>query len=131
MGLITEWRFKCIEGYTDYLICDNGEAWSTKRGGKKLNLKPSKKKKYPRIRISNKGKELYLWVNRTVASHFIGDCSGLEVHHLDNDTWNNYYTNLKIVTKRENLDHRNKNNGWKTVKQTNYEQGSTRSDYPF
>jgi hypothetical protein len=112
--MITEWRFKLIEGYSNYLICDNGEAWSTKRGGKKLNLKPSKKKKYLRIRISLQGKEKYLWAHRTVAAHFIGDITDMEVHHCDNNTWNNYWKNLKITTKRENLDYRNQNNGWTT-----------------
>lgn len=113
MELVTEWKFSKIKGHEDYLICNSGEAWTTKRGGKKLHLKPSKRKKYLRIRVRHKKKEIYLWAHREVASHFIGDCEGLEVHHIDNNTWNNRDVNLKIVTKRENLDYRNKNNGWK------------------
>jgi hypothetical protein len=111
--MITEWRFSPIKGNEDYIICDDGTAFSTKRKGKKLSLKPSKKKKYLRIRICKKAKESYLWVHRMVAAHFIGDIKGMEVHHIDNNTRNNHYTNFKIVTKRENLDYRNINNGWK------------------
>jgi len=110
--LVTEWKFSPIKRAEEYIIVNNGEAWSTKRKGKKLNLKPSKKKKYLRIRICTQGIESYLWVHRVVASHFIGDIKGYEIHHLDNDTWNNHENNLKIVTKRENLNYRNINNGW-------------------
>jgi len=112
MELITEWRFSPIKGYEDYIICDDGTAYSKKRGGKKLNLKPSKRKKYPRIRICINGKESYLWMNRIVASHFIGDVIGKEVHHDDDDTWHNHWKNLIIMTKRENLDIRNQRNGY-------------------
>lgn len=110
-NLITEWRFSPIKGYEDYLICDDGSAFTLKRG-KKLNLKPSQKQLYLRIRVRHKKKERYLWAHRVVASHFIGDVTNMEVHHNDNDPRNNYHGNLKIVTKRENLDFRNQNQGW-------------------
>jgi hypothetical protein len=110
--MITEWQFKPIDNHPDYIICNDGTSYSCKRKWKILNLKPSKKKKYLRIRIRIEGREKYLWAHRTVAKHFIGDITDKEVHHIDNNTWNNHYTNLKIVTKRENLDFRNINQGW-------------------
>lgn len=111
VGLRIEWKFKRIKGYENYIVCNDGSFYNKK--GKRMILKPSKKKKYPRLRVSVNGEEKYLWANRLVAGHFIGDIEGMEVHHDDRDTWNNNETNLRIVTKRENLDIRNKDNGWK------------------
>lgn len=111
--MITEWRFSSIKNHPDYIICDDGSAYSCKSKGKRLNLKPSHKQPYLRIRVRVNGKEKYLWAHRMVAAHFIGDIIGMEVHHIKNDPRNNNYINLRIVTKRENLDLRNQNNGWK------------------
>ena len=110
--LRTEWKFSPIKNHPEYIICDDGTAYSTKRGGKVLCLKPSKKKKYLRIRVRVNKEEKYLWAHRVVAAHFIGDIHGMEVEHNDRNTRNNDKTNLRIVTKRENLDIRNRKNGW-------------------
>lgn len=102
--MITEWRFKVLDKYPDRIICDSGEIYS-QRNGKNLKLKTSRKGGYLRARLYNdKGEEYYSWVHRMVGYAFLGDCTGLEVHHNDRDVTNNYYKNLKILTKQENLD---------------------------
>lgn len=95
------WRFKKLDKYPNRIICDDGSIYNQK--GKKLSLKPGKGK-YLRCRMYHLGKETYTWVQRMVAYAFLGDCTGLEVHHNDRDRQNNYYKNLRIMTKQENLD---------------------------
>lgn len=99
--LVTEWRFKKLDKYPNRIICDSGEIYN--KFGKKLNLKPGKGK-YLRCRMYNNGIESYTWVHRMVGYAFLGDCTGLEVHHKDRNRQNNYYKNLEIMTKKENLD---------------------------
>jgi hypothetical protein len=88
--MILEWRFKLLEKYKR-IVCDDGDFYTTK--GKKLNLKPSRGG-YLRVRIYNKGKEIYKWAHRLVYTAFIGDCTSLHVHHIDKIQTNNYYLNL-------------------------------------
>jgi hypothetical protein len=99
--MITEWRFKQLDKYPNRIICSDGQIYNSK--GKKLALKPGKGK-YLRCRMYNKEKEFYTWVHRMVAYAFLGDCTGLEVHHKNRNRGYNYYTNLEIMTKKENLD---------------------------
>src|SRR5688500_12314213 len=98
--MITEWRFKTLDKYPDRIICDDGSVYN--KYGKKLSLKMGKGR-YLRARMYNKGKEFYTWVHRMVAYAFLESPEGLEVHHIDRDRQNNYYLNLKVMTKQENL----------------------------
>jgi hypothetical protein len=98
--MITEWRFKKLDKYPDRIVCDDGSVYN--KYGKKLSLKPGKGR-YLRCRMYNKGKEFYIWIHRMVAYAFLGDATGLEVHHKDRNRQNNYYLNLEIMTKQENL----------------------------
>ena len=99
----TEWLFKRLDKYPNRLICSDGSIYHAKNG-KKMALKPGKGK-YLRARLYKNGKEYYSWVHRMVAYCF-SDISpeGLEVHHNDRNRQNNNDYNLKVMTKKENLD---------------------------
>src|SRR5690348_4110270 len=106
--MITEWRFRILDKYPDRIICDDGSIYN--KIGKRMALKPGKGR-YLRCRMYTKGwKEWYCWVHRMVAYAFLGDCTRLEVHHNDRNRQNNHYLNLRIMTKKENLDLREWNN---------------------
>lgn len=45
-----------------------------------------------------------IYVHRIIASTFIGDCEGLEVHHLDSDKSNNRVENLEVLSKRDHQE---------------------------
>lgn len=55
---------------------------------------------YHRVRLT-KGKRF--WVHRLVAAAFIGDVSGLSVHHVNGVRNDNRVENLRIMTQAENL----------------------------
>ena len=46
----------------------------------------------------------HYYVSRLVAKTFIGDITEKEVHHIDQNRFNNVVSNLQILTKKE---HRN------------------------
>jgi len=106
-----EWRFKELEQFPNRIICDDGTIYNKK--GKKLQLKPSRNG-YLRLRLYNKGKEFYKWVHRVIYEAFIGDCKGLEVHHIDKIRINNYYLNLLGATpEKHKYYHRKKVENYK------------------
>ncbi len=66
---------------------------------------------YRSLNIRSEGKTLNRYVHKLVAEHFVdrNRPDELFVIHLDHDKQNNYYTNLRWVTKDEMIDH-NRNN---------------------
>lgn len=50
-------------------------------------------------------------IHKVVAECWIGDCpDGMEVDHIDRNTHNNHYTNLRYVTKSEQMKNRDHTN---------------------
>lgn len=106
--MITEWRFRVLDKYPDRIICSDGQIYN-KKG---IKMAPKKGKGgYLRNRGYRNGKEIYYWIHRMVAYAF-SDISpkGLQVHHNDRNRQNNNDYNLKVMTKKENLDLREWNN---------------------
>ncbi len=100
--MVTSWRFSILSKYPNRIICDDGSIYN--KFGKRLRFKKSRKGGYLRCRMYRNKEELYSWVHRMVAYAFLGDVTGLEVHHIDRNTSNNNYWNLKGITKQQNLD---------------------------
>ena len=111
----TEVAMAPIKDFEDYHICDDGRVYSTKispRYNPKGNLRILK----PRIHPSGylyigcfvgEGKEKQrLWrrLHRVVYETFVGKIpKGLEIDHIDGDKHNNDITNLRAVTRSQNM----------------------------
>ena len=66
---------------------------------------------YRSLNIRSGGKTLNRYVHKLVAGHYVSrtDVDQIFVIHLDHDKQNNYYQNLRWVTKAEMIEH-NRNN---------------------
>jgi len=61
---------------------------------------------YRRIYLYYKGRRYNIRIHKLVAVSFIGDIpNGYEVNHKDGNKNNNFYKNLEIVTKLDNIKH--------------------------
>ncbi|MBJ9964454.1 NUMOD4 domain-containing protein [Burkholderia seminalis] len=92
---------KEIPGWPGYLASENGEIFSTKSG---RSMKPTKNQKgYMRVTLSHDGHTKTLSVHSLILLTFEGPRpDGLVVRHLDGDTSNNAYRNLKYGSDQEN-----------------------------
>lgn len=87
-------------------------------------LRDAENKGYRRVLlISKEGKRCNIPVHRLVAAAFLGDCTNMEINHIDCDKTNNRVDNLEICTQSQNTIHAYKhglmkpcNNGlWKKI----------------
>ena len=102
-------RFAYIEGFSEYVVTEDGEVWSYKN---KYKCRRGLRKLTPR---ANKGGYLYIdcvdqdrhkrfGVHQLVAKYFCdGYFEGAVVNHIDADKTNNHYTNLEWVSQRDNV----------------------------
>ena len=98
---------KTIKDYPKYIIEEDGTIWSKTRK-KPKKLKPqaaTQNKKYFQVRLYNKeypkGKLNY--IHRLVYENFVGEIKdGDTIDHIDNNQFNNHYTNLQTLTAGEN-----------------------------
>jgi hypothetical protein len=97
-------KWKEIPGYSRYMVSEYGHVWG-RRSGK--ILKPGRGGlfyEYIQYYLErDDGVRKQEKAHRLVATCFIGDGSGLEVDHIDNNKINNHYSNLRWVTHRENI----------------------------
>jgi len=111
----TEVAMGPIEGFEDYHICDDGSVYSTKISPR-YNPKGELRLVKPRLHPSGylyyglfvgEGKDKQrLWRrgHRLVYEKFGGKIpNGLEIDHIDGDKHNNDITNLRVVTRSENM----------------------------
>ena len=69
-------------------------------------LKQYFRRGYKAVTLTNEnGVIAYLAIHRLVAEHFLGDCTGMQVNHLDGNKQNNVVTNLEICTQSQNILH--------------------------
>ncbi len=60
---------------------------------------------YKVVQIKVNGKVTTFSISRLVYSHFVGKLiKDLIIDHIDEDTYNNYYSNLQQITKRDNAN---------------------------
>ncbi len=93
-----------VKGWSDYLVSDNGEIWSIRRGReRKVWSVPGK---YPRVTLAKNGIEKTLSVHRLVAVAFITNpLNKRTINHIDGNKQNNHVTNLEWNTMSENMVH--------------------------
>lgn len=103
---------KQIKGYPKYSITETGEVWSYNRK-KPFKLKPqsaTQNKKYLQVRLYNderrpsgSKKGVLHYVHRLVYEHYVGEIPNKRtIDHKDEDTSNNHYSNLQVMTQSDN-----------------------------
>ena len=114
MMFIEEWKdINGLEGLfqiSNYGNVKRLERWvnnsnNTKRLIKESIVKQSSNGYYNKVYFMVDGVRYNFFVHRLVAEHFIPNPHNKpNVNHLDYDTYNNYFENLKWCTQKENYD---------------------------
>ena len=111
----TEVAMRPIDEIPDYHICDDGRVYSTKvspRYNPEGDLRLVKPRTHPSgylyygLFIGEKKNKQRLWRrgHRLVYESFVGKIpAGYEIDHIDADKHNNDITNLRLVTRSENM----------------------------
>lgn len=101
---------KAPEGFVEIPICPmwfiskDGDVWTGKHN--KMMTPTTNGVGYYQLIYRDKGTRKKHYIHRLVAKVFIGPIEkGLCVNHKDGIKSNNHYTNLEIVTRKENNDH--------------------------
>jgi len=96
-----------IHGFPGYKIYEDGRVWSNKIG-KGRWLRPGiMSTGYPIITLRKDGKSHSHLVHRLMGEHFIPNPdSKPQIDHIDRDKTNNHISNLRWVTRVENMDNR-------------------------
>lgn len=111
----TEVAMRPIKGFEDYHICDDGRVYTTKisprynPNGELRILKPRKHPSgymYIGMYIGEGEDKQRLWrrLHRVVFEAFGGKITeGREIDHIDGNKHNNDITNLRLVTRSQNM----------------------------
>jgi len=94
-----------IRGYEGrYSINTNGEVFSRAQGNiRKLKQHPDSSG-YPQVVLYLDGNRKTIQTHRLVASAFLGKCpEGYQVDHIDSNKTNNNVTNLRFLSRRDNV----------------------------
>lgn len=96
-------KFTKIKGYENYIIYENGSIWSI--GNQKfIGANPTSTSKYLYVKLYKNGKVKYISVHRLVALAFVPNPDNLPiVDHIDNNIYNNHYSNLQWCTQQYNI----------------------------
>lgn len=97
-----------------YEISEDGKIFRNCKSKKhlkvKLDMHHSKNGYYVTF-VRYKGKPKRVMIHKAVAECWLGDCpDGYEVDHIDRNTHNNHYSNLRYVTKSEQMKNRDHSN---------------------
>ena len=92
--------------YTDYMITEEGDVYSTKFGKLKKRKQHPSNRGYKTIQLCNDGKRKTYNVHRLVAQTYIPNPDNLpEVNHIDEDKTNNNIANLEWSTSQYNNEY--------------------------
>lgn len=113
-------EFKTIPSLDNkYEINEDGTIFRNVKTGRenkiKLDMHHSKKGYYTTfIHIGGRSPDVYckrIMIHKAVAECWLGECpQGYEVDHKDRDSRNNHYSNLRYVTKSEQMKNRDHSN---------------------
>lgn len=97
-----------------YEISEDGRIFRNVKSKKQLKIKLDNhhsKNGYYATFVRYKGKPKRVMIHKAVAECWLGDCpNNYEVDHIDRNTHNNHYTNLRYVTKSEQMKNRDHSN---------------------
>lgn len=93
---------KLIKDFPNYAISEYGVVKNVKTG-RILKSNPNTKG-YLIIQISNKPIIKTITIHKLVYVTYVGEIpKGFEINHIDGNKRNNHYSNLELVTKKENM----------------------------
>ena len=96
-------EFTKIKGYENYIIYENGSIWSIAKQ-KFIGANPTTTSNYLYVKLYRNGTVKYISVHRLVALHFVPNPDNLPVvDHIDNNIYNNHYSNLQWCTQQYNI----------------------------
>lgn len=97
-----------------YEISEDGRIFRNVKSKKQLKIKLDmhhSKTGYYVTFVRHKKKPKRIMIHRVVAECWLGECpQGYEVDHIDRNSHNNHYTNLRYVTKSEQMKNRDHTN---------------------
>lgn len=102
-------KFRTIVGTQSwnkpYFIDEDGNVYNSKLKKLKPYLNIAG---YYRVDLRNDGERYQWFIHKMMGNTFIKRCvyNELEVDHIDRDRTNNKLSNLRVVTKKENLENR-------------------------
>lgn len=97
-----------LEGYEHYLISEDGKVFNS-LSGRELKSYPNKNTGYYTVVLRNGIKPKCVYVHRLVAETYIKNPLNLpEVNHINHNKADNSVSNLEWVTRKQNIQHRNK-----------------------
>ena len=92
--------------YTDYLITEEGDVYSTKYGKLKKKKQCTDTRGYKILDLYNNGKRKTYKVHRLVAQTYIPNPDNLpQVNHIDEDKTNNNVSNLEWCNNQYNTEY--------------------------
>ena len=92
--------------YTDYLITEEGDVYSTKYGKLKKKKQCTDTRGYKKVTLQTDGKRKTYNVHRLVAEIYIPNPDNLpEVNHIDEDKTNNNVSNLEWCSRQYNIEY--------------------------
>lgn len=96
--------WKIIDGFDDYEISTYGRVRSMKHKSPRILKIRKDGCGYVQVVLCKQGLEFSKKVHRLVATHFLDNLEGKEqIDHIDRDVSNNHITNLRWVTRSENM----------------------------
>lgn len=91
----------CIESH--YRIEEDGAIWSYRLGRYLCPTLSGKHTGYYYVCLGDAGRA-WVSVHKLVASKYLGICpDGMEISHIDGNSWNNHWSNLEYITHSENM----------------------------
>ena len=95
---------KWLELFENYLISENGNVKNQKTGRVLKNGRNQKGYNHTQVSIDGRCKTII--IHRKVYETFIGSIPlGYEVNHIDGNKENNHFTNLELLTHKDNMIH--------------------------
>ncbi|CAL5977472.1 Conserved_hypothetical protein [Hexamita inflata] len=104
-------QFKYINGYPSYLVSNFGRITFNEDKVKRAPI--SITCGYYQVTIQNEFRSNQFYIHRIVAQAFLGECpENHEVDHIDRNRQNNQLTNLRYITRSQNLRNKSTYNGY-------------------
>lgn len=99
-------EYKTINGFSSYLICNNGEVYNKRSKYRKCPTSNRHGKGYLYVDLYERNKYTRQYIHRLVAEAFIPNPENKPyVNHIDGDPHNNSAENLEWCTPLENVEH--------------------------